>query len=161
LIYLLSVQNSQITVKTIKNREPPRRRLAVWPPMALLSATEGDKARIVALHVAGQSLSKIAVQFEIGKGAVHAIVKSAKMAAQAPAPTMPAKPATATRMAVQAPAPTAPAKPATATRMAAPAPAPTTPAKPSKAARKPAAGGVGDKADMGQAALPAAPASHP
>ena len=61
--------------------------------------TAGDRARIVALHVAGQSLSKIAVQFEIGKGTVHAIVKSAKMTAQAPAPTMPAKPAKATRKA--------------------------------------------------------------
>jgi DNA invertase Pin-like site-specific DNA recombinase len=61
--------------------------------------TAGDRARIVALHAAGQSLSKIAAQFEIGKGTVHAIVKSAKMAAQAPAPTTPAKPAKATRKA--------------------------------------------------------------
>lgn len=48
--------------------------------------TARDQAKIVALHAAGQSLSKIAVQFEIGKATVHAIVKAARTAAQAPAP---------------------------------------------------------------------------
>lgn len=52
-----------------------------------------DQAKIVELHAAGQSLSQIAVQFKVGKATVHAVVKAARTAAQAPAPTMPAKPA--------------------------------------------------------------------
>lgn len=40
-------------------------------------------------------------------------------------------------------------------------PAPAAPAKPTQATRKPGTGGVDDKADIWQAALPAAPAAHP
>lgn len=64
--------------------------------------TAGDRAKIVALHTTGLSLAVIAVQFRIGKATVHAIVKAARTAAQAPAPTTAAKPAKAIRKATAA-----------------------------------------------------------
>lgn len=67
------------------------------------TTTAGDRAKIAAMHAAGQSLSKIAVQFEIGKATVHAVIKAAKNAAQAPEQITPAKPARAARKGSQAP----------------------------------------------------------
>ena len=59
--------------------------------------TARDQAKIVGLHSTGLSLAVIARQFGIGKATVHAIVKAARTAAQAPAPTTAAKPAKAIR----------------------------------------------------------------
>lgn len=81
--------------------------------------TAGDRAKIVALHAAGQSLSKIAVQFAVSKATIHSVVALARTAAQAPAPTTPAKPNKARRTAAREPARTTPAKPAKAARTAA------------------------------------------
>lgn len=49
------------------------------------------------MHAAGQSLSKIAVQFAASKATIHAVVAVARTAGQAPAPATPAKPTTAAR----------------------------------------------------------------
>jgi transposase len=56
----------------------------------------------VDLPAAGQSLSQIARQFKVGKATIHAIGKTARTAAQAPAPTTASKPAKASRKAAAA-----------------------------------------------------------
>ncbi len=61
--------------------------------------TAGDRAKIVALHATGLSLAVIAAKFGIGNATVHAVIAGARTAAQAPAPTTPAKPAKAIRKA--------------------------------------------------------------
>lgn len=55
------------------------------------ATTARDQAKIVELHAAGQSLSKIAAQFKIGKTTVHSVIQAAKKAAQAQTPTTPAE----------------------------------------------------------------------
>ena len=49
------------------------------------ATTARDQAKIVELHAAGQSLSKIAAQFKIGKTTVHSVIQAARKPAKASA----------------------------------------------------------------------------
>lgn len=68
------------------------------------ATTARDQAEILKLHAAGQSLSKIAAQFKIGKATVHSVIQAAKSTKQVPPPTTPTKAVKGTRKPAAAPA---------------------------------------------------------